>query len=77
MPVNVLEIDWYRVMINLRARYGPISRVAKEVGASEQHLGRLARGEVGEPKYSIGIKLLDIHFDVMGSRHKEAINGRR
>ena len=66
-------IDWQRVALNLRTNYGPLTRVAKDVGAGDEHLQKLARGEVREPKFSIGLKLLDLHFDVMGDRHQEVI----
>jgi hypothetical protein len=65
-------IDWHRVTINLRANYAPLARVAREVGSDEKHMNRLARSEVNEPKFSVGVRLLDLHFDVMGDRHVEA-----
>lgn len=66
-------VDWQRVTINLRSHYGPLSRVSRITGAGETHLQRLARGEVNEPKFMVGIRLLDLHFDVMGDRHQEVI----
>lgn len=66
-------IDWQRVCLNLRSRYKPLSAVAKEVGSDWRHLNRLARGEVEQPRFMTGIRLLDLHSDVMGARHIEAL----
>ena len=66
-------IDWQRVCLNLRRNYRPLSQVAKEVGSDWRHLNRLACGEVEQPKFLTGVRLLDLHLDVMGDRHKESI----
>lgn len=66
-------IDWQRVCLNLRAKYGNLHRVAKLTGLDERHINRLARGEVNEPRFNSGVKLLDLHFDVMGDRHTEIL----
>ena len=42
-----------------------MSQLAKKVGSDWQHLNRLARGDVREPKFMVGIKILDIHYDLM------------
>ena len=59
---NIL-IDWQAVTLSLRRYYKPLAQVAKEVGSDWQHLNRLARGEVTEPKFSIGVALLDLAYD--------------
>ena len=56
-------INWQILTQLIRKHYKPLSTVAKEVGADWRHLNRLARGEVKEPKFSVGIKLLDIGHD--------------
>ena len=66
-------IDWQRVCLNLRTHYKPLSTVAKEVGSDWRHLNRLARGEVHQPRFDTGVRLLDLHYDVMGDRHKDAL----
>ena len=65
-------IDWQRVALNLR-RYKPLSQVAKEVGSDWQHLNRLARGEVAQPRFDTGVRLLDLHYDVAPERHHEVL----
>jgi len=66
-------IDWQRVCLNLRTHYAPLSRVAKETGSNWQHLNRLARGETDQPRFLTGVRLLDLHLDVMKDRHTESL----
>jgi hypothetical protein len=65
-------IDWQKVALNLR-RYKPLSQVAKEVGSDWRHLQRLARGEVNEPRFNTGVRLLDLHYDKFPERHQEVL----
>lgn len=58
-------IDWQTVTIALRTHYKPLSAVAKLVGSDWQHLNRLARGEVSQPRFDTGVKLLDLAYDVL------------
>lgn len=62
-------IDWQRICLNLRTHYKPLSKVAKDVGCDEATLQRLARGATEEPKFSTGLKLLDLHFDKCRQEH--------
>ena len=55
-------INWCLLVNKLRS-VKPISRVAKEVGAKESHLNRIARGEVAEPRFNTGVRLLDYYYD--------------
>ena len=56
-------IDWQQLTLNIRTHYKPLSQVAKEVGSDWRHLNRLARGEVAQPRFNVGINLLDLHKD--------------
>lgn len=56
-------INWQRVTINLRRHYKPLAQIGREVGSTEKFLNRLARGEVSEPRFGLGVRLLDLHFD--------------
>ena len=58
-------IDWQTVTLSLRTHYKPLSAVAVEVGSDWQHLNRLARGEVMQPRFDTGVKLLDLAYDVL------------
>lgn len=68
-----MMIDWQKVTLNLRANYKSLWTVAKELGVDGDHLNGLARGEIQQPRFNTGIKLLDLHHDVMGERHREAL----
>ena len=53
--------DWAMICNVIRARYKPLAQVANEVNSDWRHLNRLARGEVNQPKWLVGEKLLDIY----------------
>lgn len=61
-------IDWQKVCLNLR-RYKSLNTVAKELGVDGAHLRRIARGEVAEPRFNTGVKLLDLHYEKFPDRH--------
>lgn len=58
-------IDWQQLTISLRQHYKPLERVADELGISRQHINRLARGDVLEPRFNSGVRLLDLAYDVL------------
>ncbi len=78
-PITKIEaptIDWARVINNLRsAARMPVSRIALMVGSTGPYLTRIGRGEIKEPGFSLGMKLLDLHHDLMGERHREVYRG--
>jgi hypothetical protein len=49
------------VVLNLRTHYKPLSTIATEIGMDWQHLNRLARGDVAEPRFNSGLRLLNLH----------------
>jgi len=59
------NIDWQRICVELRRHYKPLSQVAKEAGSDWQHLNRLARGDVQQPRYNTGVRLLNLHRQVL------------
>jgi hypothetical protein len=63
-----MQIDWQKVCLNLR-RHRSLWRIAREIGADGDHLNRLARGEVQQPRFNTGIKLLDLHEKYCRDRH--------
>ena len=65
-------IDWQKCALNLR-RYKPLSQIAKEIGSDWRHLNRLARGEVKQPRFDTGVRLLDLHYDKCRDRHGELL----
>ena len=65
-----MNIDWQKLVLNLRTNYKPLSQVAKEIGSDWRHLNRLARGETKQPRFLTGVKLLDLHLDKCPHLHK-------
>jgi len=69
-------IDWSLILNQLRAKYvhnqsiksdgtrRGMKAIAYVVGSDDVTLNRLARGEVKEPKYSVGVKILELHKKV-------------
>lgn len=69
-------IDWQMVTLNLRRHYKPLSQVANEVGSDWRHLNGLARGEINQPRFDTGIKLLDLHYDKCPQLHNHEKIGK-
>ena len=67
--MGAIMINWQDVLLNLQNQYKALETVAKEVGASGPVLRQIARGETKEPKFSVGVKLLDLHFEHCSPRH--------
>jgi hypothetical protein len=65
-------INWMQLVNNLRHDYKSLATVARELNSTEKHLNRLARGEVLEPRFNTGLKLLDFHLDKCGiEKHRK------
>jgi len=64
-------IDWQPIVNRLRNSRGPIERWARSINACPVHLCRLARGEVNDTKFNIGVRLLDMHLDDYPEHHRE------
>jgi len=67
------QVDWQQVCLNLRAHFGPMSKVGPVVGADPDTLNRMARGSTAEPKFAAGVNLLDLHYATCPDKHGPAI----
>lgn len=65
-------IDWQRLCLNLRLKQ-PLAVYAREIGCDEKTLHRLANGDVSEPRFSIGLELLNKHVDLFPEDHKRCL----
>ena len=65
-------ICWQQVILNLR-RVKSLHNIARSAGSNVTHLNRIARGEVAEPRFNTGVKLLDLHYDYCHERHNSGI----
>ena len=57
-------INWQLLALKIR-KYKSYSLIEKEIGVSAEHLRKLSRNEQQEPRFSSGIKLLDLAHDLM------------
>jgi hypothetical protein len=57
-------MDWQTLLILLRRRSGlTYERIGRRCTSDWRHIGRLARGETLEPRFSTAIQLLDLAAD--------------
>jgi hypothetical protein len=68
MKRRVPLIDWQRLTLNLR-RHKPLAQCARALGCEQMTLQRLARGEVDEPRFELGLALLNLHLDICPQQH--------
>lgn len=73
MKYTQTMIDWQRLCLNLR-KVKPLSAFAREIGCDEKTLHRLANAEIPEPRFSVGLKLLNFHCDLLPELHKGLLN---
>ena len=60
-------IDWQRVCFGLRRQYGSLRCVSRKIGyRNPDYLARLERGEVSDPRFSVGLSLIDIYVEHFG-----------
>lgn len=68
MKKKLTNIDWQRACLNLRM-IQPLAAYARQFGCDEKTLHRLANGETSEPRFSIGIDILNAHYDEFPKLH--------
>lgn len=56
-------IDWQKIVLELR-RHLSYRQIDKRIDAHIDYTAKLARGEIKEPKYSDGARLLELHRDM-------------
>lgn len=60
-----MNINWQRLALNLR-RHTSLQAASKKLGRNKGWLGQISRGEINEPWFSDGIRLLDLYHDLAG-----------
>lgn len=67
---QAMNIDWQMLALNIQQKQS-LAKASYKNRLNKGYLSQLARGEITEPRFSIGVKLLDYHFDVCGvDKHK-------
>jgi hypothetical protein len=64
-----VNIDWQQLALNLR-RHQSTSALARDLGIDPSVLQRLARNEILEPRFSLGLQLLNLHLDHCPDKHQ-------
>ena len=60
-----MKVDWSKLVLRLSAKSGKkLATIARELDIDTQHITRLARNDVQEPKWTTGLKLLDCYHDL-------------
>ena len=61
-----MKINWQRIALELR-KHMPLEQASRKLGRHKGWLNQMARGEIGEPAFSDGLKLLDFACDRIGA----------
>ena len=60
-------IDWSRICLDLRALLGSCRQIARLVNSGDpDYIGKLCRGEVSDPRYSLGVSLVELYRKHIG-----------
>ena len=66
LAYKLTNMNWSRVILEISARRGcKIATIARHLNCNAQGLRRLARGDVREPRITLGLRLLDMHADTV------------
>lgn len=57
-------INWQLCIVKLR-KHMTYCAIASKVSACHKHIEKLARGDVNEPRFNTGIRILDLAYDVL------------
>lgn len=61
-----MKINWQRIALELR-KHMPLEQASRKLGRHKDWLNQIARGEIKEPAFSDGLKLLDLAYDRIGA----------
>lgn len=64
MTDRVDFIDWQMCVVKLR-KHMTYCSIASKVSACHKHIERIARGDINEPRFNTGVRLLDLAHDVL------------
>lgn len=62
-------IDWQKVVLNLRTAGCTTNAIIRRANMAGSTIRHLARGEIKEPRFSQGMKLLDMHSSFCPDKH--------
>lgn len=69
-----MTIDWQRIALNIRCSGLSLQQASRQLGRNKGWLAQISRGEIQEPFFGDGLRLLDLHLDCVGiEKHREVI----
>jgi len=60
-----MKINWQRIALELR-KHMALEQASRKLGRHKDWLNQIARGEIKEPAFSDGLRLLDLVCDKLG-----------
>ena len=69
-------IPWQQLVLNLSASGLSRTTIAKRVDSTPATIQHIARGEIADPRWSTGYKLLALHHKHCRDIHERDIYGR-
>lgn len=64
-----MKLNWQTIILNIRSNGISCASIARRVGCDPSAIRHLATAEVKEPKFSIGIEILNMHHDLCRDKH--------
>ncbi|CAB4145092.1 hypothetical protein UFOVP891_26 [uncultured Caudovirales phage] len=64
-----MKLDWQRVVLDLRTAGFTCAAISRKLEIEKSFVQRLANGASTEPRFSEGLRLLDLHHDLCGKKH--------
>ena len=72
--IRTFNINWSLLVENLRQHYKTLAICMHETGIAYQTLERLYIGTTRQPRFDMGIRLLNLHLDKCGiDKHKQLL----
>lgn len=63
----MIRIDWQMLALQLRKHVKPLTQISRELGRHKHWLNEVASGQIGEPRFSDAVALLDYAHDHLPS----------
>ena len=72
-PLIPPAVDWQKLALDLRTVGVPHAQASKAIGEHSGYVAQLARGEIAEPRFTVGVALLNMHADKCGADRTAAL----
>ena len=70
---KIMKIDWQMAALNIQ-QHMSLVQASKKLGKNHNYLSHYARYECEEPKFSDGLRWLNLHLDLCGpNKHQKLL----